>query len=222
MAGHQSMALLSYWSYVTLLSIIYLSIKVESVELTFELPDKEEHCFYEEVKEGVQFMLEFQVVAGGKTDVDCKIQDPKQRVLYEVKRKNYDTYQTVTKIGGEYKICFSNEFSTFTHKVIYFDLQVGEDNPDELLFPDQDVKQTAFKQTEQSTVNVYERLRNIIDYQTHHRLKEVGERHFAEGLRDRVQLWSALQFVIMITVSVVQVLIVRSFFNSQRKAAQRT
>lgn len=219
MAVHRG---LSYVSCITLLSIVYLFERAAGVELTFELPDKEEHCFYEEVKEGVQFMLEFQVVEGGKTDVDCKIQDPKQRVLYEVKRKSYDTYQTVTKVGGEYKICFSNQFSTFTHKVVYFDLQVGEDNPSDQLFPDQEPKSTAFKQTEQSTVNIYERLRSIIDYQTHHRLKEVGERHFAEGLRDRVQLWSALQFVIMMTVSVVQVLIVRSFFNSQRKAAQRT
>lgn len=83
-------------------------------------------------------------------------------------------------------------------------------------------KDLALQQTEMSTVTVYNKLKSIIDYQTHHRLKEVSERHFAEGLRDRVQLWSLLQFVIMITVSLVQVLIVRSFFNAIAKRNNRT
>jgi protein ERP2 len=170
----------------------------------------------------VQLTLEFQVVEGGKNDVDCKVEDPKQRVLYEVKKKNYDTYQTMTKIGGEYKICFSNEFSTFTHKIVYFDLQVGEDDDARLWDPEADKKDLALQQTEMSTVTVYNKLKSIIDFQTHHRLKEVSERHFAEGLRDRVQLYSLLQFVIMITVSLVQVLIVRSFFNAIAKRNNRT
>ena len=142
-------------------------------------------CFYEEIKENVQMTLEFQVVEGGKNDVDCKVEDPKQRVLYEVKKKNYDTYQTMTKIGGEYKICFSNEFSTFTHKIVYFDWQVGEDDDNRLWDPESDKKDLALQQTEMSTVTIYNKLKAIIDYQTHHRLKEVSERHFAEGLRDR-------------------------------------
>ena len=51
MAVHRG---LSYVSCITLLSIVYLFERAVGVELTFELPDKEEHCFYEEVKEGVQ------------------------------------------------------------------------------------------------------------------------------------------------------------------------
>jgi len=166
-------------------SLVLIMSLANAVELTFELPDKEEHCFYEEIKENVQLTLEFQVVEGGKNDVDCKVEDPKQRVLYEVKKKNYDTYQTMTKVGGEYKICFSNEFSTFTHKIVYFDLQVGEDDDSRLWDPEADKKDLALQQTEMSTVTVYNKLKSIIDFQTHHRLKEVSERHFAEGLRDR-------------------------------------
>jgi len=206
------------------LSLFALISVVKSVELTFELPDKEEACFYEEIPENTQAILEFQVVEGGKMDVDCSITDPNQKTLYSIKRKEYDTYNWLTKIGGEYKICFSNQFSTFTHKVVYFDWQVGDDDDEARLFPDQDETHAkAMKQAEQSTVNIYERLKAIIDYQTHHRLKEVSERRFAEDLRDRVQNWSLLQFVIMITVSMVQVLIVRSFFNAMaRKRHIRT
>jgi len=196
---------------------------VTAVELTFELPDKEEACFYEEIKENVQATLEFQVVEGGKMDVDCTITDPKQKQLYSIKRKEYDTYTWLTKVEGEYKICFSNQFSTFTHKVVYFDWQVGDDDDEARLFPDGDAKHAeALKSAEESTMQIYERLKAVIDFQTHHRLKEVSERRFAEDLRDRVQNWSLLQFVIMITVSMVQVLIVRSFFNAMARKRVRT
>lgn len=30
---------------------------------------------------------------------------------------------------GEHVFCFSNEFSTFTHKVVYMDLMVGDEKP---------------------------------------------------------------------------------------------
>ena len=45
-------------------------------ELTFELPDNEKQCFYEEVGKDVKATLEFQVVTGGHYDVDCEVYDP--------------------------------------------------------------------------------------------------------------------------------------------------
>ena len=32
-------------------------------------------------------------------------------------------------MSGEYRACFSNEFSTFSHKLVYVDFQVGEEEP---------------------------------------------------------------------------------------------
>ena len=45
-------------------------------ELTFELPDNEKQCFYEEIGKDVKSTLEFQVVTGGHYDVDCEVYDP--------------------------------------------------------------------------------------------------------------------------------------------------
>ena len=45
-------------------------------ELTFELPDNEKQCFYEEIQKDVKTTLEFQVVTGGHYDVDCEVYDP--------------------------------------------------------------------------------------------------------------------------------------------------
>lgn len=69
----------------------------------------------------------WQVVAGGNYDVDMELLAPSNRVLYKERKKQYDSHTWKTEAKGEYKFCFSNEFSTFTHKIVYFDLQVGDE-----------------------------------------------------------------------------------------------
>lgn len=49
-------------------------------------------------------------------------------------KKQYDSFTFTAAKNGTYKFCFSNEFSTFTHKTVYFDFQVGDDPP---LFPNE-------------------------------------------------------------------------------------
>lgn len=158
------------------------------------------------------------MVSGGKLDIDCTIIDPKDRKIMEVKRKQVESTQFLTSTAGDYSFCFANKFSTFTHKVIYFALEVGIDDEEEVLFPDGKGGTTSHKEVYSTSENqlhtIHEKLKKIIDYQTHHRLKEVNERKFSEDLKDRVQLWSLLQFSIMIAVSLLQVMIVRSFFSA--------
>ena len=43
-----------------LLTVLYC-LSVSSIELTFELPDNEVQCFYEDMKAGVLSIIEFQV-----------------------------------------------------------------------------------------------------------------------------------------------------------------
>ena len=81
-----------------------------------------------------------QVVTGGHYDVDVVLTDPTRNVLYKQIKKQYDSHTwTAAKTGillllvnnkflmlstGEYIACFSNEFSTFSHKLVYIDFQV--------------------------------------------------------------------------------------------------
>ena len=69
-----------------------------------------------------------QVIEGGNYDVDVSISSG-HKTLYEEQKKQYDQHTWTTDNDGEYHFCFSNEFSTVTHKVIYFDFQAGDDDP---------------------------------------------------------------------------------------------
>ncbi|VDI79847.1 Hypothetical predicted protein [Mytilus galloprovincialis] len=54
---------------------------------------------------------------------------PNGQVLYKDVKKQYDSFTWTPDQSGVFKFCFSNEFSTFTHKIVYFDFQVGDEKP---------------------------------------------------------------------------------------------
>lgn len=181
-------------------------------EMTFELPDNIKQCFHEHIEKGVKCNLEYQVITGGNYDIDVEIIGVNGQVLHKDSRKQYDSYTWTTEVTGEYKFCFSNEFSTFTHKTVYFDFQVGDEKP---LHGDGKMEM-PMTQMETSSQLIHNELKIIIDYQTHHRLREAQGRVFAEDLNERVQYWSVGQAVIILLVGIGQVMVLRSFFTDKR------
>jgi protein ERP2 len=71
--------------------------------------------------------LNDEVVTGGHYDVDMTLQGPRGEVLYQGIKKQFDTFTWTPSTTGTFTVCFSNEFSTFSHKLVYFDFQVGEE-----------------------------------------------------------------------------------------------
>lgn len=192
---------------------------VSGGELTFELPDNDKMCFYENVDKGVQATLEFQVITGGNYDVDLELTAPNGQVLYKDIKKQYDSFTWTASITGIHTFCFSNEFSTFTHKVVYFDLEVGDEKP---AVEEMGSQHTAMTLMETSSVNVFESLKSVVDYQTHHRLREAQGRGFAEDLNERVLYWSVGESVLVVLIGIGQILVLRSFFTTSTKSYSRT
>ncbi|KFQ94257.1 Transmembrane emp24 domain-containing protein 7, partial [Nipponia nippon] len=180
------------------MTLLLVACAARASEITFELPDNAKQCFYEEIVQGTKCTLEFQVITGGHYDVDCRLEGPDGAVLYKEMKKQYDSFTFTASRNGTYKFCFSNEFSTFTHKTVYFDFQVGEDPP---LFPSEN-RATALTQMESACVSIHEALKSVIDYQTHFRLREAQGRSRAEDLNTRVAYWSIGEAIILLVVSI--------------------
>jgi len=185
---------------------------VLSVELTFELPDNAKQCFHEDIKQGVKSTVEFQVVTGGHYDVDMTLQGPRQEVLYQGVKKQFDTFTWTPTATGTYTVCFSNEFSTFSHKLVYFDFQVGE----EPALPGTQEHMTAMTKMEQSSVNIHESLNTVIDAQTHYRLNEAKGRKRAEDLNNRVLWWSLVETFVVFLIGIGQVMVLKNFFTDKK------
>lgn len=196
-----------------LLLLLLRAERLRGAELTFELPDKAKQCFHEEVEQGVKFSLDYQVITGGHYDVDCYVEDPMGNIIYRETKKQYDSFTYKTEVKGVYRFCFSNEFSTFSHKTVYFDFQVGDEPP---ILPDMGNRVTALTQMESACVTIHEALKTVIDSQTHYRLREAQDRARAEDLNSRVSYWSVGETIALFVVSFSQVLLLKSFFTEKR------
>lgn len=204
---------MDYWSVCLLLvSLCGTILRTGGVELTFELPDNEKQCFYQEIVKNETAMLEFQVVTGGQYDVDVTLQAPNKEVIYQQIKTQFDSHQFTAAMSGAYMACFSNEFSTFSHKLVYMDFRVGNQMP--LVGLGDHV--TVMTQMESSVEEVYKHLNNILDYQTHHRLREAQGRKNAEDLNDHVLKWSIVETVTIVTICVLQVYILKTFFTERK------
>jgi len=204
--------LIPFASCIFLLSCISFTV---GVELTFELPDNAKECFYEEIEVGTEFTVEFQVVTGGHYDIDFELIAPNKQVLYKEVKKQYDSFSKKADIRGVYAACFSNEFSTFSHKLVYVDWQVGPEDP----LPGVGEHLTAMTQMESSSQQLHENLNKVVDYQTHHRLRESQGRKRAEDLNERVLLWAVGETVAIVVIGIGQVVILKNLF-SEKKPSQ--
>ncbi|KAK7584246.1 hypothetical protein V9T40_005209 [Parthenolecanium corni] len=200
-----------FWIWALL--IVFLKTNfISGIELTFELYDNARDCFYEVIEKNISVTLEYQVVTGGQYDVDVVLEGPNGDSVYQQYKSQFDSHTFVTAETGSYAVCFSNEFSTFSHKVVYMDFIVGEEKP----LPNIDQHITVMTLMESSLMEIHQKLNTMNDFQTHHRLREATSRKRAEDLNQTVFWWCLTEtFVILITM-VGQVLIVKNFFSDTR------
>lgn len=211
----EMLSIMTSYSHFCLLLVLTVLLHmggVNSVELTFELPDSAKECFHEIIEKDTESTLEFQVVTGGHYDVDVILTDPMRKVLYKQVKKQYDSFTWTAEKTGEYIACFSNEFSTFSHKLVYIDFQVGDEDP----LPGLEAATGPLTQMESSAQEIHENLNAVIDYQTHHRLRETQGRHRGEELNERIMIWSIFVTVAIFSVGFGQVFVLKSFFAEKR------
>lgn len=200
---------------LTLLSLFHLC--QTSLALTFELPDNERLCFYESYTGSSKHFFEYKVLKGGRTDVDASVESPNGKILYkETKRKN-DKIMFESSVG-DFKFCFSNEFSTISHKVVYFRVRTLDE--DTLAVRSGNKKPTVNTATEAALENVYEMAKNAAVFQTDYRLKEARGRYMADLLNQRVQWWSIGQAAVVMLTGFGQVFILKMFFTDKRPSSK--
>lgn len=69
---------------------------------------------------------------------------------------------------------------------------------------------------ESSAQDIHKALNTIIDFQTHHRLREAQGRKRAEELNERVLWWSLLESLAILIIAIGQVLVLKNFFTDKK------
>ncbi|VDM33465.1 unnamed protein product [Hydatigera taeniaeformis] len=195
----------------TIASLNLLSL-VSSSSFTFELPDGETRCFYAVIKKDEGTTVEFQVTSGGNFDIDVTLRDPFKNVVKVLQREQYDFFEYTAKVDGEYELCFSNEFSSVTHKIVYmnWELESEKSNP---------IGDAPLTMVDSTMYAIHENLKNAAAAQTRVRLQEATSRSFVEALNERVTWGSFIHVIVILVVAVGQVYLLRSLFNSPSSLA---
>lgn len=181
--------------------------------LMFELPDNEKFCLSESFDGPLKYIFEYRVIRGGNNDVDATVKSPNGKVLYKQSKMKNDKFVFETS-RGEFSFCFGNEFSTWAHKIVYFDLR-----PEELdsLAGEAGIKKRPFVRTaaEASCDGIHETMTSVVEFQRDYRLKESIGRHIAEVLNQIVSWWCLTQACFILVAGLGQVFILKRFFTEK-------
>lgn len=69
---------------------------------------------------------------------------------------------------------------------------------------------------ETSAQEIHKSLNTILDFQTHHRLREAQGRKRAEDLNERVLWWSIMETFAILTITIGQVFVLKNFFTEKK------
>ncbi len=189
-----------------------------ATELTFELTERDDLCFFEDFEEGSDWVFAYHVIKGGKGDIDVVVESPgSQAPLYRAQRKQKDAIE-FEAARGRYAFCFSNKFSTVSHKVVSFELHPEDEQP---LAVEAGIDELhANTQLEQSMDMIHVASSRVLGLQREFRMREARGRYLAEVLNSRVLWWAAGQSAVLILMGIGQVCVLRCFFTEKRKPSR--
>lgn len=192
-----------------------LATVASAIPLTVKVPASEVRCFYGEVFDsGTKVGFSYSVQSGGAFDIDFTLKDPNQNVLFERNKESYGEYLFSARNIGEYQFCFSNDMSTFTDKMVEFDLNMDSDLKASLPEP---VDSANTDSVEHSISVLEERvsvlLRNLQYYKTRNNRNEST----VKSTESRIFYFSMFGLSLMVGMGLLQVVIVQLFFQGSRK-----
>lgn len=194
-------------------------------EMTVEVPPGQEDCFFQTVEAGKILDVEYQVVDGGQhneLEINFRIIRPEGVPLVADFRKSDNAHRQSVPETGDYKICFDNTISRFNAKTVFFEVIVeSENDDDENEFGDlfegvtEGTYDVQIEDIEVSLKEIKERITRSRHMQDQIRNFEYRDRSIAEHNFERVNFWSIVHVILLVSAGLIQVVLVRSLFDEK-------
>lgn len=224
--GHYMFSFLILLSHSTLLLC-------SDIDLTVDIPAGRQECFWQELPESTNCEIDYQVIDGGDMDISVYVSGPDERILFMEQRKTENVIKFKSERKGDYKVCFDNSFSTFSNKVVFFEIFIedGRDSDDEdedsehrlAMREDYKAMESQLDMTVDQFLGILDRskknLERSVQVQTLIRMHEAKDRNTQEANFFRVNFFSCFQLAVMMVVGLGQVLMIRSLFQERRSGA---
>jgi len=191
--------------------------QVAASALTTTISAHERSCFYAWVdKAGEKVGFYFAVQSGGSFDVDWVVTDPDDTIVLDGERDRQGDYIFTANKVGEYSFCFSNDMSSFSEKLVDFDIMV-ETEP-RMVAPAKPTSLT--EQTSSLEESIYKlsgSLSSIQRTQKYFRTRDHRNKSTVTSTTWRILMFSLGESSLMVLMSVFQVYVVRRFLSAGGK-----
>ena len=203
--------------FLSALSLIWSCATFQHVSFTIKVRARKRECFYDALEPGDVVRMEWQVVKGG--DIDFFFTEPDYTIRVVHQRSPGSASMVNIEAKGEYEICLDNTFSTMTDKLVFFSVDVqatAQKKQKDAEAPSSPLTQ-ANVTIEDGLVGISEKLHQVTLQQEFFQALEAKHRYLLESNNSRVLWWSVLECTVMVVVSAVQVMVIRSLFQMKRK-----
>ena len=190
-----------------------LLIAVPASALFFPLPAKTEECFGIPVLQARSTIIGSFDAAGTREGLSTQIFHPISKEKLWDSAEPSATFEVSAPVRGDYRICFKDV--TGIKQVLSFDIRVTH----EYDYDGHAVKVATKAQTAKVADLVTSLERHVYDLreQQHHSMtREEVHRRAAEATTTSVAWWTTAKIIVLILATVLQVLYLRSFFETKQ------
>ena len=157
--------------------------------------------------------------SGGSFDVDYSVIGPANKPILSGEKERQGDYVFTAQSTGSYSFCFSNTMSTFADKYVDFEI-TSEANPgtsSSLLPQKSGAPAEQHDQLEDLVFKVSGQLSTVNRMQKYFRTRENRNFSTVRSTEKRIFQFSLIEVLMMVGMAVLQVLVVRFFFQGARK-----
>lgn len=224
-----------------------VSVLAGEYDLTVEIAAGKFQCFYQPITDARHKTMEvdYQVIDGADLNINFMVLFGAD-VLVQETMKTDGSHKIEIKQLGDYQVCFDNTFSIQSRKVVFFEIFLMDETGNvedtdiaafgrndanfaermqqigitisefhvSLLFSSSFISNSPF----QASFNRIKASLNKVEYhQAILRAYEARDRAIMNANFDRVSFWSLLNSIVLVGVGVLQVYMIRSFFEENSK-----
>ncbi|KAF2436932.1 supernatant protein factor, C-terminal domain-containing protein [Tothia fuscella] len=190
---------------------------ISATALTYKMQPNEKACFFTDVaQKGAKIAFYFAVQSGGSFDIDYTVIGPNERVVMKGEKERQGDFVFTANDVGEFRFCFNNEMSTYTEKLVDFEIAV-ENEPRAQIPSKQGSTPEQTSVLEESILKLSSQLSTINRQQKYFRTRENRNFSTVRSTESRIFRFSMVEALMMVSMAGLQVFIVRFFFQGARK-----
>jgi hypothetical protein len=193
--------------------------KPKYTSVQFEVPNNSEFCVYETFNDYNFLTMSFGIIKGRGSQVSFKSTYPNGDKIFEKKNILNELYRfTLTEIGDtkEYKFCFNSTRLVGSNSIVYFELI-----PYSMFTSNRNYevakKSTPLTEDEVKLQRIGAFLDQILDRLNTLKHYDASNKYLFENTKKQMDFWATCELVTILFVLMIQVFIIKTFFNSNRE-----